>query len=76
MLLSLRCFVSDLQALPSPAQGSVCAALLLCAEDKAAADACAALGPPQVLSLPLVEPVCTLGLVLVPDATPCRRKTS
>ncbi len=42
MLLSLRYFVSDLQALPSPAPGSVCAALMLCAEDKAAADACAA----------------------------------
>ena len=41
VLLSLRCFVSDLLALPAPAQGSVCAALRLCAADKAAAESCA-----------------------------------
>ena len=41
VLLSLRCFVSDLQALPAPPAGSVCAALRLCAMDKASADACA-----------------------------------
>ena len=60
MLLSLRCFMSDLKALPSPAEGSVCAALLLCAMDKATADACAALCCNQSTH---VNPACTFVVI-------------